>query len=428
MTIAARARLEPIGRKVRLSVPSVSTRVSPDCLASVLVRLIASGAAVTRSELIERTGLARSSITEALLMLELAGVVKNHGVRPVAGRGRPAELLGLNPAFGVVLVADLGASRARISVHDAGQSVLGHEEFVASVSRGPEKTIDELAVRFRTVLANLGVAPRERLVMVIGMPGPVDPGQGVTVKPPIMPGWDDFPVAAALEAELGCDVLCENDVNLRALGEARALPESQSPLLYIKVGTGIGGGLVTTNGELYRGADGAAGDIGHVRVTAPQHAECPCGNVGCLEAVAAVPSILRSVQRIAGPNDEVPASIEELFQAIRANNRLVVGQVREAAALIGEVVADLVQAYNPARVVMGGSLTGVSDDLLTEARAVVYRRALPLATRRLVITRPLLGTWSGTAGGLVVGQEHALTAARIAPVLERVQSGLRRRH
>ena len=214
-------------------------------------------------------------------------------------------------------------------------------------------------------------------------------------------------------------MLVENDVNLRALGEARILPPDQSPLLYIKVSSGIGGGLVTATGELYHGADGSAGDIGHVRVHDAPDVLCRCGNYGCIEAVASAPAILRRLAdaELDTSEHKVPTTLEELSAALRVNEKLTVGLIREAAERIGEVVANLVHFYNPSRIVVGGGLTVPSDDLLAGIRAVVYRRALPFATRNLVISQPALGEWSGTAGGLVLGIEHALTVEALSPAL-----------
>jgi predicted NBD/HSP70 family sugar kinase len=256
-------------------------------------------------------------------------------------------------------------------------------------------------------------------MLVIGLPGPVDTSRGIPVKPPIMPGWDGYPVADTLRAEFGCPVLVENDVNLRALGEARALPPDQSPLLYIKVSSGIGGGLVTATGELYHGADGSAGDIGHVRVHDAPDVLCRCGNYGCIEAVASAPAILRRLRELDISDSKIPTTQEELHAALRMNEKLTVGLIREAAERIGEVVANLVHFYNPARIVVGGGLTVPSDDLLAGIRAVVYRRALPLATRNLVISRPVLSEWSGTGGGVVLGIEHALSVGVLTGSLSR---------
>jgi predicted NBD/HSP70 family sugar kinase len=144
---------------------------------------------------------------------------------------------------------------------------------------------------------------------------------------------------------------------------------------------------------------------------------CVCGNYGCIEAVASAPAILRQVRDLSSDGGKLPTTREELTAALRVNEKVTVGLVREAAAKIGEVVANLVHFYNPARIVVGGGLTVPSDDMLAGIRAVVYRRALPLATRNLVISQPTLGEWSGTGGGLVVGIEHALTSDALGAAL-----------
>lgn len=418
-----------LGRTLRLSVPGVSARVSLELVASTLARLIASHEAVTRADLVRVTGLARSTVTGALDMLEQAGVIRNLGTRPTIGRGRPAEDLGLSPSYGLILVADVGIHFARLSLHDLSQAILASVEMPLEVAQGPEAGLAAVTNELRAMLTRIDHPRPVPLVLVIGLPGPMDTTRGIPVKPPIMPGWDGFPVADALRAEFDCAVLVENDVNLRALGEARTLPPDQSPLLYIKISTGIGGGLVTSTGELYHGADGSAGDIGHVRVHDAPDVLCRCGNYGCIEAVASAPAILRRLAELEAADHDltghnlnqtdhkVPTTREELDTALRMNEKLTVGLIREAAERIGEVVANLVHFYNPARIVVGGGLTVPSDDLLAGIRAVVYRRALPLATRNLVISQPTLGEWSGIGGGVVLGIEHALTVDALGPAL-----------
>jgi predicted NBD/HSP70 family sugar kinase len=404
-------------RNLRLAVPAVSARVSIESVASTLARLIASGVALTRADLVRVTGLARSTVTVGLNMLEEAGVIRDLGVRTTIGRGRPAADLGLNPSFGLILVADVGVRFARLSVCDLGQHVLDESELRLDVADGPESALAAVSEAFKMILSRIEHPRPQPKVLVIGLPGPVDTSQGVPVKPPIMPGWDGFPVAEMLHSEFGCPVLCENDVNLRALGEARALAPDQSPLLYIKVSNGIGGGLVTAAGDLYHGADGSAGDIGHVRVHGADEVLCVCGNYGCIEAVASAPAILHRLHDLRPTDPDLPSTIEELAHALRVNDKVTVGLVREAASRIGEVVANLVHFFNPARIVVGGGLTVPSDDMLAGIRAVVYRRALPLATRNLVISQPTLGEWSGTSGGLVLGIEHALTTGALAAAM-----------
>jgi predicted NBD/HSP70 family sugar kinase len=402
------------GPPLRLLVPTLSARLSPQLVASTLARLIASREADTQADLVRVTGLARSTVTAALESLHAAGTITNVGAQPRVGRGRPAEQFVLNPNFGLILVADMGAHAAQLSIHDLGQRMVVSRNIVGSLPEGPEVTLKRVTDEFRSMLDTSGRAPRV-LALVIGLPGPMDTFRGMPVKPPIMPGWDAYPVAATLSDEFQAPVQLENDVNLRALGEARALPSDQSPLLYVKVSTGIGGGLITATGELHHGADGAAGDIGHVRVPGADEILCVCGNYGCIEAVASATSILRALQELpAATPSNVATNLEELVAVLRAGDTITVQLVREAAARVGEVIANLVHFFNPARVVIGGSLTRGSDDLLAGIRAVVYRRALPLATRNLVISHSTLGNYSGTAGGLVLGIETALTDEALA--------------
>jgi predicted NBD/HSP70 family sugar kinase len=240
---------------------------------------------------------------------------------------------------------------------------------------------------------------------VIGVPGPVDGQLGIPVRPPIMPGWHAYPVTARLHETFGCPAVLENDVNLRALGEARSLPADQVPLLFVKVGTGIGGGLVTRDGGLHHGADGAAGDIGHVRVRGAPDQPCVCGNVGCIEAVASASAIVRALPEI--------RAIADLRALLGRGDAAAIAAVRDAAGLIGELVATLVHFFNPARVTLGGSLTSASDELLAGVRSVVYQRALPLATRNLVLTNSVLGEYAGLAGATVLGIERVLSAESI---------------
>ena len=249
-----------------------------------------------------------------------------------------------------MLVADLGAHGAHLAVVDLSQTMRAHGHVDIDVDEGPDTVLAAVESHLRALRAQVpGDAPAR--AVVIGVPGPVDGRHGIPVRPPIMPGWHAYPVAARLRRTFGCPVLLENDVNLRALGEARALPADQAPLLFVKVGTGIGGGLITGAGELHHGADGAAGDIGHVRVRGGPDVRCVCGNVGCIEALASAGAIARRL----GVESGGEATIADVRALVARGDPTVLRLVREAAELIGEVVATLVHFYNPARVTIGGS-------------------------------------------------------------------------
>ncbi|MCD5312111.1 ROK family protein [Kineosporia babensis] len=379
---------------VWLQVPPLSARVSPEVIASTLARLISSGTATSKADLGRVTGLARSTVDTGIRTLESIGAVRIGGLQHLAGRGRPAEALEIDPSFGLVLVADCGAHQARLAVLDLGQNLLASHTLALSMADGPQPVLDTIAAEAADLL---GPGLSQHLITVVGLPGPVDDRHGTVVRPPIMPGWDGYRVAAHLRELLGGRVSLENDVNLRALGEARARPPAPGPLLFVKVGTGIGAGLVTSDGKLLRGADGAAGDIGHVRV--PQGTSlCACGNTGCLEAEAG----LGALSRAAG------LSPDAFLHALVHRDQAVLELVQGSATAIGEVLASLVHMFNPSHIVLGGRLAEATDELLAGVRSVVYRRALPLATRNLTITGSLQPADAGCAGGFVIGAEQFL--------------------
>jgi predicted NBD/HSP70 family sugar kinase len=395
---------------LRLSTPPLAARVDAEVTLSTVARLIASGAAQSKADLVPAAGMARTTVSAAVDELLTRGVVRIAGTRPTAGRGRPADRLALSPGGGHVLLADVGARGAHLAVVDLSQQVVAHEHVGIDVRDGPERVLDAVEARLDALRAQgpPGVPAR---AVVIGLPGPVDGNLGAPVRPPIMPGWHAYPVSARLQGRFDCPAILENDVNLRALGEARALPADQAPLLFVKIGTGIGGGLITREGVLHHGADGAAGDIGHVRVRGGPDDPCVCGNVGCIEAVASASAVAR---RLVGTTPDATAvTIADVAARLAKADPTAVALVREAAAHIGEVVAMLVHFYNPARVTIGGSLTAASDDLLAGVRSVVYQRALPLATRNLVLTASVLGEYAGLAGAAVLGIEQALSAREI---------------
>ncbi|WP_031469543.1 ROK family transcriptional regulator [Sciscionella sediminilitoris] len=393
---------------LRLSHPDTSPAHAEDRIRSQLLRLIASGSANTRVALLRATGLARSTLNGHLDALLRSGLVEL-GATEHNGRGRPAQRLGLAARAGIVVAADLGVHTSRLAVADTTQAVLAERQITLDLAQGPEPALDRLTELITDLLGELGIDRAELSALAMGLPGPVDAQTGSPVRPPIMPGWDRFPVGQVMGERLSCAVLVDNDVNLMALGEARSRPADAGPLLFLKIGTGIGGGLVLADGRIHRGSDGAAGDIGHVRVPGADDTVCQCGNVGCVEAVASAGAVLRSVQ----PEQPALHSIEDLAQALRDGEPTVVRGIRAAAETIGEVVAMLVHSYNPRTITLGGLITASGDDVLAGIRSVVYRRALPLATRNLVLTHSKLGRFAGVAGGIVAAVEHTLSPGGI---------------
>ncbi|MEV0486101.1 ROK family transcriptional regulator [Streptomyces sp. NPDC050508] len=403
----------------RLGAPGSGSRRHPDAVRSQIARLIAAGEASHRLDLSRLTGLSRSSIHTHVQDLVDAGLLHGEDAGG-GGRGRPALRLSLAGDAGVVLIADLTTFSTRCLVTDLTQRVLADTTVPWPLAEGPERTVNLLVDQFADLLEQAKVPADRPRVLVVGLPGPVDVARGMAVRPPIMPGWDGFPVAERLGGALGCPVLVDNDVNLMALGEARTVPPEQLPVLFVTVGAGIGAGFVLADGTLHRGADGAAGDIGHIRVPGAEEVVCRCGKAGCVEAVASTAALARRLVATGEPPLDVAedgAAMRDFLARLRDGLPDALHAVRAAGVTLGEVIALCIHMLNPRHVVVGGEIVEASDDLLSAVRGVVYRQALPLATRELSITRSELGRDAAMVGAMVLGIEHLLSPAGIGRFL-----------
>jgi predicted NBD/HSP70 family sugar kinase len=372
-----------------------------------LLTLLRDGAAATRPQLGDLSGASRTVVSQRVDQLLQAGLVVEDGETASTG-GRPARRLRFNHDQGVVLVADLGATHARIGVTDLAGHVLAELAADRSIADGPVAVLDWVRDRFDELLEEAGRPRDEVRAIGVGLPGPVEHASGRAVSPPIMPGWDGFPVPEHL-GDFGVPVLVDNDVNIMALGEYWATWRHQvDDLLFIKVGTGIGCGVVV-DGRIHRGAQGAAGDLGHVRVAGHEDAICRCGNTGCLEAVAGGQAIADRLSREGEPVPDARAVV----QRVLAGDRHATRAVRDGGRVLGEVLAAAVNFFNPAVIVIGGDVANAHEQLLAGVREVVYQRSLPLATRHLRVVPARLGDGAGVRGASVMAVERILAPAAI---------------
>ena len=378
--------------------------------AGALLRLIRDGQASTRAELVTLTGLARSTVAqrmEALLSQRL--VVPAGG--SVSTGGRPPQMFAFNREAGVVLAADLGATHSRLAVTDLGGDVLTEGAEDIAIAEGPEAVLGWLETKLDALLEEVGRSHADVRGVGVGVPGPVEFATGTPVAPPIMPGWDGYRVADRLADHFGAPTLVDNDVNIMALGEHWKAWRAYDHLLYVKVGTGIGCGIIT-DGRIHRGAQGAAGDIGHIHVPGNEEI-CRCGNRGCLEAVAgggAMAARLRA-DGIAAENSR------DVVRHVRDGRPEAMQLVRQAGRELGEVLAASVNFFNPGVIVIGGDIAHADEHLLAGVREVVYQRAVPLGTRSLRIVRSALDDRAGVIGAAVMVIEHVLAPEAIDRML-----------
>jgi predicted NBD/HSP70 family sugar kinase len=357
-----------------------------------LLTLIRSGRAQTRADLIKLTGLSRSTVSARVDALLRSSLVVAAGEEASTG-GRPATLLRFNGSVGVVLAADLGAAHAHVALADLAGAVVTETRQARDIATGPDETLSWLARTARELLAAAGRAPDDLLGAAVGLPGPVEFAAGRPVSPPIMPGWDGYPVMGYLRDTLKAPVCVDNDVNVMALGEWSLHWPDISDFVLVKAATGIGGGIIS-NGRMTRGAQGSAGDIGHIPLAGHGDIPCACGNYGCLEAVVGGRALAAKLSGQGIPTEGADGVIAHVRGGVPA----AVAAIRDAGRAIGQVLATLVSTLNPSVVVLGGALTGAGDALLAGVREVVYQRCPPLATRDLRIVGSRAGDAAGVAG------------------------------
>jgi predicted NBD/HSP70 family sugar kinase len=284
------------------------------------------------------------------------------------------------------------------------------------ISQGPEAILNWVLEEFGNLLAEAGQSKEDVRGIGIGVPGPVDFAAGRAVHPPIMPGWDDYPIRDHLVDVYGVPVLVDNDVNIMALGEYWAMHPKVDDFIFVKVGTGIGSGLII-GGNLQRGARGAAGDIGHVQAGSAD-VMCGCGNPDCLEASAGGAAIARNLSK----QREVAGS-REVVALVQAGDHDAIQAVREAGRLIGSVLAATVNLLNPAVIAIGGDLAEAGQQLLAGIREIVYQRSTAMSTSDLRITNGSLGDRAGVIGAAALVIEHLFSPESVDVTLVEMASG-----
>lgn len=398
--------------------PSSRPAASPAPGASEVFQLLRDGRPRTRAELARLTGLARSTVASRVDTLMALGLVTPDGGAASTG-GRPPSLFALNPGARVVVGADFGATHARVILADLSGRELAEERQALAIDEGPDAVLGWL-VRTVALLLERGNRPVSELAAIgIGLPGPVEHRTGRPINPPIMPGWDRADVPALVQTRYDVPVLVDNDVNIMALGERSFFWPETTELMFVKVATGIGAGIIS-GGALQRGAQGTAGDLGHVRVPRGGEVLCRCGNTGCLEALAGAPALVAALN--AQSAGELGTS-QDVVDLVRSGDARAVQAIRQAGRDIGDVLATCVNLINPSVIVIGGSLAQAGEHLLAGIREVVYRRSLPLATEHLRVAPSVAGDRAGVMGATVMAVDHVLSPESIEAACAALTTG-----
>lgn len=341
-----------------------------------ILDLLRAGKSMSRRELIEATRLGRRVVNQRVDSLIRSGLVGEE-LPSLSQGGRPASPVVFLPGAGIVLVADISPSVIRTGITDLGGNLIARRDDVVTPSMGPELILDRVERCWSALLESLDKAPPPLMAIGIGVIGPVDTvhHQRSSVVTPF--GWDGNLVSERLKAKYGVPVWADNVVNLMALAEySRHVGEEAADFVLVLVDDGIGGGVIS-NGRLHRGADGIAGELGHVTVTDDPDVACWCGKTGCLTQVASTSAIERRIGREIF-SEPVPGAFDE------PEVHAAIGAAGEAT---GRMLADLVNIFNPAHIVIGGRVAEAGEVFLGPLRTTLKRRAFPASAAHLKIAR-----------------------------------------
>lgn len=380
-----------------------------------IVNLVRTGEAMTRPEIGRVTGLGRGVVTQRVDQAIEMGFLADGEYGPSSG-GRAPRTLRFRSEQGRIIVAAFGALHIRVGIASLDGDILDDRHTEWDIARGPAETIDRALAMLDEILAGHDDVPVWGVA--VGIPGPVDFDSGRPVAPPIMPGWNGFDMRRRFEERFDAPVWVDNDVNLLAFSERSRRPDERLDLIFFKVGTGIGAGLLS-QGRIHRGANGAAGDVGHVRVR-DSDSPCRCGKVGCLEAEAGGWALVRDADRAVedGATGALARYVAEgttltpqlIAMSAMNGDALAISLIQRSARLVGESIAALVNMFNPAVIVVGGAVSSAGEVFLAEVRQRVYELSLPLATRDLAIVRSLGDEKEPLRGGAEMVREQLFEA------------------
>jgi glucokinase-like ROK family protein len=390
-----------------------------------VIRALRKRGKISRTEVASIAGWSKAKATQEIRTLIGKGYLVEKGEGASKG-GRKPRLLFINHELGYIAGIDIGATSMDLALADVAGKILERRSEAADVSQSADVVLGRCAEVLCDMIVAQGGQPEDILGIGVGVPGPVDFARGVLVAPPLMPDWENFPIREFFKRTFtSAFVAVDNDVNIMALGEQRFTGVNADHFIFVKVGTGIGAGIVS-NGRIHRGSDGSAGDIGHICVD-KRGPVCRCGNSGCLEAMAAGPAIVeRAMEAVRNGNSPILSQMlarngllraEDINAAIKDGDEASLEIIRSSGQMIGDVLASLVNFFNPSHIFIGGGVANFGNHLLVAIRRAVLRRSLPLATTHLSINFSRAGAEAGVNGALALALNYLFMVADGRPLM-----------
>jgi glucokinase-like ROK family protein len=384
---------------------------------SLVLALVKEGGPVSRASIARSTTLAKPTVSAIVDELIADGLVREIGPGSTAtGGGRPPILLEFNARSQLVVGAHIGARRTTIAVSDAAGEEIGRRQFPTSRDV-PEQTLALVASEVEAAVAEAKL-PGARLAAVGAvLPGLTDFHTGVCLLAPNL-GWRDVPIRDLLADSIGAPVYVHNAGQAAAVAEnLEGAGERIGDVALLYAGTGLSAGVLY-DGKIFHGQGGTAGEIGHCAVPGVEE-RCNCGNVGCLETIASGPAIVRAVRRaLAEGESSSLAGLPDLdaadvTTAAQAGDKVAAAAIAAVGEALGLAASWLINAYNPAVVVVGGGLSAIGEPLLAPLREAAARHALAPALRGVEIRASRLGPDAELRGAVLLALQHSETYYRV---------------
>jgi predicted NBD/HSP70 family sugar kinase len=388
-------------------------------LREAVLRMIWEERRISRSDIARRAALSRSTVSEIVASLLPTGLVREGGPAPSRGGRRPIVLEFVDDAYGILGV-EIGAAHVGVAVTDLRGRVLAWNEVPFDVRNDPvgtRRTVIELCEKN---VAQWGRRLDELLGIGIGLPAPVDPQHPDLLSELVLPAWKGRSGMDEIAAHFDLPLLVDNDANLGAIAEHWwGVGRGVDDFAYIKVATGIGSGHLI-DGEVYRGATGVAGEIGHMAID-PNGPRCVCGLRGCLTTFVGRPALVLRARVLAEqyPDSALARagdSLDAIEEAALNGDRAACQLVDEAARNLGIAVSSMLNLMNPSRIVVGGHFASLGDLLLDPLRDQIAQRALVSSVAATDVMTSDLGPRTTAVGAATMVLEAALSDSRMFPM------------
>lgn len=375
-----------------------------------IVQLIWKRGALTRAELSRLSGFSRSTITLNADKLLTLGILEE---KPQESGGKPSKRKSLTICKdrGVFVGIELDAYRCDVGLCNIMGKLLVSTYVTVDFLLGPDEILRSIIACIGDLQAQLPHEANTILGIGVGLPSPVDFVAGYAVHPAFMPGWHQWPIKSLLEKQYQCPVFVDNEVNTMGLGEAHLSNRYRDKnLLFIKIGTGIGAGLII-NGAIYRGNSGLSGNIGHIQIDCRSE-QCKCGKVGCLEAIAGEWALKEKAEKLAkeGKSPILATyfscnghiTLDAIKDAALRGDRETLFLLQETANVVGTMVGRLVQFFDPKAVVLGGEQVSFGPQYIDYIRSGILNQASPWVKSDFEVNTSKFGDKIGIIGSAML--------------------------